>query len=139
MVFVQCAGQRDDTGKHLPYCSGFCCNASIKQAMYFKDANPDVDTIVIYTDLRTPGNGEDFYRSGQNKGVIFTKGKVAEVVPNGDTSTVKFHDLILDDRSRHRRRRSGGAGNRPGGEFGRQHRRSGRRSDGSAGRRRAQG
>jgi len=98
VVFVQCAGQRDASGTHLSYCSGFCCNASIKQAMYFKDANPSVDTTIIYTDLRTPGNGEDFYRSAQEKGVIFTKGKVAEVVPGGNTSTVKFHDLILDDK-----------------------------------------
>src|SRR5574340_1024766 len=97
VVFVQCAGQRDPTGKHLAYCSGFCCNTSIKQAMYFKDANPSIDTTVIYTDLRTPGNGEDFYRSAQEKGVVFTKGKVAEVVPSGATSTVRFHDLILDD------------------------------------------
>ncbi len=97
VVFVQCAGQRDPTGKHLSYCSGFCCNTSIKQAMYFKDANPDVDTTIIYTDLRTPGNGEDFYRSAQEKGVIFTKGKVSEVVSTGNTSTVKFHDLILGD------------------------------------------
>ncbi|MBU1977534.1 MAG: FAD-dependent oxidoreductase, partial [Gammaproteobacteria bacterium] len=36
VVFVQCAGQRDDTGKHLPYCSGSCCSTSVKQAMYFK-------------------------------------------------------------------------------------------------------
>ena len=98
VVFVQCAGQRDTTGKHLSYCSGYCCNASIKQAMYFKDANPDVDTTIIYTDLRTPGNGEDFYRSAQEKGVIFTKGQVSEVVPTGNTCMVKFHDLILDDK-----------------------------------------
>ncbi len=97
VVFVQCAGQRDPSGTHLAYCSGFCCNASIKQAMYFKDANPSVDTTIIYTDLRTPGNGEDFYRSAQEKGVIFTKGKVSGVKPNGGTSTVTFHDLILDD------------------------------------------
>ena len=98
VVFVQCAGQRDASGEHLPYCSGYCCNTSIKQAMYFKDANPDVDTVVLFTDLRTPGNGEDFYRSAQNKGVIFSKGVVSEVVPNGNACTVKFHDLILDDR-----------------------------------------
>jgi len=97
VAFVQCAGQRDSSGKHLPYCSGVCCNTSIKQAMYFKDANPDIDTVVIYTDLRTPGNGEDFYRSAQNKGVIFTKGKVAAVEPAGNTSNVKFHDLILNE------------------------------------------
>ncbi|MEK7231698.1 MAG: FAD-dependent oxidoreductase [Pseudomonadota bacterium] len=97
VAFVQCAGQRDSTGTHLPYCSGFCCNASIKQAMYFKDANPDVNTVVIYTDLRTPGNGEDFYRSAQTKGVTFTKGRVSSVEPTGNASTVRFHDLILNE------------------------------------------
>ncbi len=66
VVFVQCAGQRDASGTHLQYCSGFCCNTSIKQAMYFKDGNPDIDTVVLFTDLRTPGNGEDFYRAAQN-------------------------------------------------------------------------
>ncbi len=101
VAFVQCAGQRDHTnataGRHLPYCSGFCCNTSIKQAMYFKDANPAVDTVVIYTDLRTPGNTEDFYRSAQDKGVIFTKGKVSAVEPGANACTVRFKDLILDE------------------------------------------
>ena len=97
VVFVQCAGQRDDSGKHLPYCSGFCCATSIKQAMYFKDANPAVDTAVIYTDLRVPGNGEDFYRSAQSKGVNFTKGKVTGVEPGGNHCKVSFRDLILDE------------------------------------------
>ena len=97
VVFVQCAGQRDDSGKHLPYCSGHCCATSVKQAMYFKDANPAIDTAVIYTDLRMPGNGEDFYRSAQTKGVTFTKGKVSAVEPAGGACSVKFRDLILDE------------------------------------------
>lgn len=97
VVFVQCAGQRDPSGEHLTYCSGFCCNTSMKQAMYFKDSNPDIDTNVIYTDLRTPGNGEDFYRSAQKKGVIFTKGKVKGVQAANGSLSVQFHDLILND------------------------------------------
>lgn len=97
-VFVQCAGQRSDKEGHLPYCSGYCCTASIKQAMYFKDQNPSVDTNVIYTDLRTPGNaGEDFYRSGQDKGVTFTKGVVSGVSESGDGLKVQFKDLILNE------------------------------------------
>ena len=95
VAFLQCAGQRDPSGTHLAYCSGHCCATSIKQAMYFKDANPDVDTIVIYQDLRVPGMGEDFYRSAQEKGVVFTKG-VASKVSGGDTCQVVFTDLILD-------------------------------------------
>jgi quinone-modifying oxidoreductase subunit QmoB len=100
VVFVQCAGQRDDSGRHLPYCSGHCCNTSIKQAMYFKDANRAIDTVVIYTDLRTPGMTEDFYRSGQEKGVIFTKGRVTGVEPDGGACAVAFRDLILDEDAR---------------------------------------
>ena len=56
---------------------------SIKQAMYFKDANPAVDAVVVYTDLRMPGMGEDFYRSAQRKGVLFTKGRVSRVRADG--------------------------------------------------------
>jgi quinone-modifying oxidoreductase subunit QmoB len=96
VVFIQCAGQRSDKEGELPYCSGHCCNTSIKQAMYFKDQNPAVDTVVMYTDLRTPGNGEDFYRSAQKKGVIFTKGVASEVAPGGELQ-VKFKDLILNE------------------------------------------
>lgn len=97
VVFLQCAGQRDETGTHLPYCSGHCCATSIKQAMYFKDNNPDINTVVMYQDLRVPGMGEDFYRSAQNKGVTFTKGRATAVESSGASCTVNFRDLILDE------------------------------------------
>jgi quinone-modifying oxidoreductase subunit QmoB len=97
VVFVQCAGQRSTKEGHLPYCSGHCCLTSIKQAMYFKDQNPLVDTNIIYSDMRTPGaGGEDFYRSGQQKGITFTKGTVSEVTVGANGPEVKFNDLILD-------------------------------------------
>jgi quinone-modifying oxidoreductase, subunit QmoB len=97
VVFIQCAGQRDDTGAHLPYCSGHCCATSIKQAMYFKDADPAVDAVVLYTDLRVPGMGEDFYRSAQAKGVTFTKGIASSVETHDAACRVSFRDLILDE------------------------------------------
>ena len=96
VVFVQCAGQRSTREGHLPYCSGHCCLTSIKQAMYFKDQNPKIDTNIIFSDMRTPGaGGEDFYRSGQNKGITFTKGSVSEVTVGASGPEVKFNDLIL--------------------------------------------
>ncbi len=94
VVFVQCAGQRSPKEGELSYCSGHCCNTSIKQAMYFKDQNQGIDVMVLYTDLRTPGNGEDFYRSAQNKGVIFTKGWPKEVSASGE---FRFKDVILNE------------------------------------------
>jgi len=98
VVFVQCAGQRSEKEGHLSYCSGHCCMTSVKQAMYFKDANPDIDAMVLYTELRMPGaGGEDFYRNGQQKGVTFTKGVASEVVQSDGNLTLKFKDLILDD------------------------------------------
>jgi quinone-modifying oxidoreductase subunit QmoB len=99
VVFVQCAGQRDDSGRHLPYCSGHCCGTSIKQALYFKAEDPAVDVVVIYSDLRTPGSGEDFYRAAQANGVTFTKGTVTGVEPNGRHCRVRFRDLILAEDS----------------------------------------
>ena len=95
VVFVQCAGQRSEKAGHLPYCSGYCCNVSIKQAMYFKDCNPNADANIIYTDLRVPGSGEDFYRSAQQKGVMFTNGVVQRVAAEGGALAVHFHDQIL--------------------------------------------
>ena len=97
VAFVQCAGQRSEKEGHLPYCSGFCCTTSIKQAMYFKAQNPGCDTTVLFSDLRTPGApGEDFYRAAQQKQVTFSKGQVSEVVP-GASLKVKFKDLILNE------------------------------------------
>jgi quinone-modifying oxidoreductase subunit QmoB len=96
VVFIQCAGQRDTSGKHLPYCSGHCCSTSIKQAMYFKNADAEVDALILYTDLRVPGMGEDFYRSAQHKGVTFTKGQASAVEAAANGARVRFRDLILD-------------------------------------------
>ena len=98
VAFIQCAGQRSTKPGHLPYCSGVCCMTSIKQAMYFKQRNPDIDTTILYDDLRTPGSaGEDFYRAGQRLGIVFTKGIVSEVLVADGGHRVRFHDMILDE------------------------------------------
>ncbi len=97
VAFVQCAGQRDTTGKHLPYCSGHCCATSIKQALYLKEADSAIDAVVLYDDLRVPGMGEDFYRAAQRREVTFTKAKVNGVEGDADGCKVAFHDLILDE------------------------------------------
>lgn len=98
VVFVQCAGQRSTKEGHLSYCSGHCCATSIKQAMYFKDSNPEIETTVLFDDIRTPGaGGENFYRSAQDKFVTFRKGKVSTVDVKGNDLQVNFKDLILDE------------------------------------------
>jgi len=61
-----------------------------------QNADPDVDTMVLYSDLRVPGMGEDFYRSAQHKGVTFTKGQASGVEALAGGARVRFRDLILD-------------------------------------------
>ncbi|MGB5563819.1 MAG: hydrogenase iron-sulfur subunit [Sedimenticolaceae bacterium] len=99
VVFVQNAGQASTEKGHLPYHSGIGDLIAIKQALYFKGQNgKDCDTTILFDNLRTPGAaGEDFYRSGQQNMVIFSKGEVGEVTSSGSGATVKFKDLILDE------------------------------------------
>ncbi|MGZ5618969.1 MAG: hydrogenase iron-sulfur subunit, partial [Usitatibacter sp.] len=97
VAFVQCAGQRDASGKHLPYCSGHCCATSVKQAIYLKDFDPGIEAVVLYSDLRIPGQAEDFYRGAQRRGVTFTKAQVSAVEREGAKCSVRFRDSILDE------------------------------------------
>jgi len=59
--------QRSDKEGELPYCSGHCCNTSVKQAMYFKDQNPAIERGGDVHRPAHPGNGEDFYRSARRR------------------------------------------------------------------------
>ncbi len=78
VAFVQCAGSRDV--KHLPYCSGVCCLASMKHALYVKERLPDAEVTIFYIDRRAPGRNEDFLvRVAETGGVRFVKGKVGKV------------------------------------------------------------
>ncbi len=78
VLFIQCAGSRDQD--HLPYCSGVCCMATLKQAGYVRDQNPQAKVYVVYKDIRTPGQYERFYRAAQDHALNFlTKGEVVSV------------------------------------------------------------
>ena len=97
VLFIQCAGQRSQQDGHLPYCSGHCCLTSIKQAMYFKDRDPGIDTLILFDDLRAYGSqGEDVYRAGQQQGITFAKGRASAVTGGAHGPAVTFTDLILD-------------------------------------------
>ena len=59
-AFIQCAGSRDVN--HLGYCSGICCLASLKEATYLREQNPNAKAHIFYIDLRTPGTYDFFAR-----------------------------------------------------------------------------
>ena len=97
VAFIQCAGSRDP--EHLPYCSDFCCMASLKQALYVRESNPNAIAYILYKDIRTPGQTELFYKQVQSDpGVMLTKAEIAAVeLGSGGKLVIKATDTLLGD------------------------------------------
>ena len=92
VAFVQCAGSRDVN--HLPYCSGICCLASLKQAQYVKEQYPESEVTMYYIDRRTPGRNEDvLLKVTEIEGVNLVKGKVGKVEQNGGGLKLHVEDV----------------------------------------------
>jgi quinone-modifying oxidoreductase subunit QmoB len=93
VAFVLCAGSRDP--EHLPYCSAACCVESLKQAKYFKMANPETPVYVFYKDIRANGSYELFYKQLQKDGVVFVRGTVSSIEDDGSGNLVVTADDVL--------------------------------------------
>ena len=92
VAFVQCAGSRDVN--HLPYCSGVCCLASLKQATYVKEQLPEAEVTMYYIDRRTPGRNEDvLLKVAAMEGVRLVKGKVGQIEQSGGSLSLRVEDV----------------------------------------------
>jgi quinone-modifying oxidoreductase subunit QmoA len=90
VAFIQCAGSRDEN--HLAYCSGICCLASLKQATYLREKNPEAQAFIYFIDIRAQGKLEDFYvKVKKDEKLSLVKSKIALI--NEDPAT---KDLILE-------------------------------------------
>jgi quinone-modifying oxidoreductase, subunit QmoA len=105
VAFVQCAGSRDEN--HLPFCSGICCLASMKQANYLREQYPDATAHIFFIDIRATDRLEDFYRKAKkDENIRFFKGKVAKITEDPanknlvlrveDTTTGSLHEVNMD-------------------------------------------
>ncbi len=96
MAIVLCAGSRDKN--HIPYCSRICCMYALKQAFVLKKML-GIDVHIYYTDIRATGKGyEELYWRDQEAGVIFVRGKVAEVWKNKNGKLVVLaEDTLTSD------------------------------------------
>jgi len=100
-VFIQCAGSRDQN--HLGYCSGICCLASLKEATYLRERNPQARAHVFYIDLRTPGTYEFFQKKVlADDHITITKGKVARITEDLATRrlVVEAEDILAGEKTR---------------------------------------
>ncbi len=97
VAFVQCAGSRDEN--HLPYCSGICCLASMKQATYVREQYPEAKVYIFYIDIRATDRLEDFYtKVKEDENIQFFKGKVAQITPaeGGGQLVLKVEDTTKE-------------------------------------------
>jgi len=59
VVFIQCVGSRNVN--YFPYCSRICCMASTKQAIVAHEHDPDMQSSILYMDMRSFGKGFQEY------------------------------------------------------------------------------
>jgi quinone-modifying oxidoreductase subunit QmoA len=105
IAFVQCAGSRDEN--HLPFCSGICCLASMKEATYVREQYPEAKIYIFFIDVRATDRLEDFYvKVKSDENIEFFKGKVAKITQEDpskplilrveDTTSERLHEIPVD-------------------------------------------
>ena len=90
VAFIHCVGCRDHHSN--TYCSRLCCMHAMKQAHLVKEKT-GADVYELYIDIRAGGKGyEEFYERVQREGVIFIRGRGAEVMASGNQLAVRAED-----------------------------------------------
>lgn len=84
-AIIHCVGSRD--ARHHEYCSRTCCMYALKYDHLLKDKlGHGVKVYNFYIDMRCFGKGyEEFYRRVQEEGVVFIRGRPAEVTDRAET------------------------------------------------------
>ena len=118
VVMLQCAGSRSvdpltftapDTGAPcetpeqeersqglLPYCSRVCCNQAVKNALHFKEQQPESRVDILYRDMRTYGLGELDYQKARRLGVNFIRFDPLENPPEIRTDATGINIMVTD-------------------------------------------
>jgi heterodisulfide reductase subunit A len=97
VVMIQCVGSRNDDH---PYCSRVCCSEALKNALRFKELNPEASVYVLYRDIRTYGFREDMlYQKARRNGILFIRYNEDDeptVTLEHGKPLVRTKDLILN-------------------------------------------
>ncbi len=94
VVMVQCAGSRDEKPGGKRYCSRVCCMVALKHANFIRRYYPETEIIICYTDMRTPGMYENYFRHVQSKEIKLIRGRPGEIVKIDDTIVVRVEDTL---------------------------------------------
>lgn len=94
VVMIQCVGSRDQLPGGHKYCSKVCCMVALKSANLIRTHYPDTEVIICYTDIRTPGVYEKYYKYGQDNGIEFIRGRPSEIAREDDHMIVRIEDTL---------------------------------------------
>ncbi len=95
VAILHCIGSRDEQiGK--PYCSRICCINALRVGESIKERYSGSYVESFYMDVRAhPRGGEEFYEDTQEKGVLFTRANIGEIVPTPEGLLLRGEDTLL--------------------------------------------
>ncbi|MCD4720784.1 MAG: 4Fe-4S binding protein [Desulfobacula sp.] len=98
LAFIQCVGSRDL--RFYPFCSGYCCMHSIKEAIIAHEHDNDTHSVIFGMDIRAVGKGFEEYkvRGGNNSNISYKRSRVAEITKNADESPVLIYEDTLEQK-----------------------------------------
>ena len=92
LAFIQCVGSRDI--RFYPFCSGYCCMHSIKEAIIAHEHEPETKSTIFGMDIRAVGKGFEEYkiRGGKQSGISYIRGRVAEITEGPNHNPVVTYE-----------------------------------------------
>ena len=96
IVMIQCVGSRDF--RFYPFCSGYCCMHSIKEAIIAHEHEPETTSTIFGMDIRAVSKGFEEYkiRGGNHSNITYVRGRVSEIMEGSNNNPV----VIYEDTSR---------------------------------------
>ncbi|MBW2060315.1 MAG: CoB--CoM heterodisulfide reductase iron-sulfur subunit A family protein [Deltaproteobacteria bacterium] len=97
VAILHCVGSRDQN--YHEYCSRVCCMYALKYAHLLREkVGPDVPIYNFYIDLRCFGKGyEEFYHRVQEKGIVFIRGRPAQVTDQALTPEEEGKLIVISE------------------------------------------
>jgi heterodisulfide reductase subunit A-like polyferredoxin len=92
LAFIQCVGSRDF--RFYPFCSGYCCMHSIKEAIIANEHEPETTSTIFGMDIRAVGKGFEEYkiRGGNTSGITYVRGRAAEIKEDPEHNPVVIYE-----------------------------------------------
>jgi heterodisulfide reductase subunit A len=95
VVMIQCVGSREQPRN---YCSRICCASALKNALYLKEKNPQINIYILYRDMMAYGFLEAYFTKARKAGVIFiqydVERKPVVTIEDGSPSITVMEPLL---------------------------------------------